>query len=49
MGAEDPAVVNHVGFEPAATVEEALEMAAETHGTNPSVAVVRYPQAVNRG
>ena len=48
-GAEDPAVVNHVGFEPAATVEEALEMAAETHGTNPSVAVVRYPQAVNRG
>jgi len=23
-------------------------MAAETHGRDPSVAVVRYPQAVNR-
>jgi lactate racemase len=47
-GAEDPDVVRHVGFEPAATVEDALGMARDTHGPAPSVAVVRYPPAVNR-
>lgn len=47
-GAEDPSVVRHVGFEPAATVEDALAMAAEAHGPNPSVALVRYPPAVSR-
>lgn len=47
-GAEDPAVVRHVGFEPAATVEDALAMAGEFHGPNPSVALVRYPPAVSR-
>jgi hypothetical protein len=47
-GAEDPAVVRHIGFEPAATVEEALAMAAEEHGRDPSVALVRYPPAVSR-
>ena len=47
-GAEDPEVVRHAGFEPAATVEDALGMARDTHGTAPSVAVVRYPPAVNR-
>jgi hypothetical protein len=47
-GAEDPGVVRHVGFEPAATVEDALAMAAEVHGPNPSVALVRYPPAVSR-
>jgi hypothetical protein len=47
-GAEDDSVVRHVGFEPAATVEDALAMAAETHGPSPSVALVRYPPAVSR-
>jgi hypothetical protein len=47
-GAEDPAVVRHAGFEAAATVEDALAMAADAHGPNPSVALVRYPPAVSR-
>ena len=42
-GAEDAAVVRHVGFEPAATVEEALRMAG-----GESVALVAYPPALNR-
>ncbi len=47
-GVEDPSVARHVGFEPTATVEEALSLAADIHGPNPSVAVVPYPPAVNR-
>jgi lactate racemase len=47
-GASDHRVVEHVGFEPAESVETALEMAADTHGPNPTVALVRYPQAINR-
>ena len=45
-GAESPEIVRHVGFEPAATVEDALAMAAD--GGHPSIAFVRYPPAVNR-
>jgi lactate racemase-like protein len=47
-GAEDPGVVQHAGFEAAATVDEAMGMAAESHGDHPNVAVVRYPPAVSR-
>jgi hypothetical protein len=47
-GAEDPDVVRHAGFEPVSTVEDALAEAAAAHGPNPSVAMVRYPPAVNR-
>jgi nickel-dependent lactate racemase len=47
-GAEDPELVRHAGFEPASSVEEALRMAAETHGNHPSVAVVENPPAFNR-
>jgi hypothetical protein len=47
-GAEDPDVVRHAGFEPAATVEDALALAADEHGPEPSVAFVRYPPAVSR-
>jgi hypothetical protein len=47
-GAEDPQVVRHVGFEPAESIEDALAIAAEVHGSDPSVAVMRYPPAVNR-
>lgn len=47
-GAEDPGVVRHVGFEPAATVEGALDRAREVHGPAMKVALVRYPPAINR-
>jgi hypothetical protein len=47
-GAEDPAAVRHVGFEPVATVADALALAAGVHGPHPSLAVVRYPPAVSR-
>jgi hypothetical protein len=47
-GAEDPGVVRHVGFMPTASVEKALAVATEIHGSNASVAIVRYPPAVNR-
>jgi hypothetical protein len=47
-GAEDPEVVRHVGFEPAASVEEALAMAAEVHGHEQTVGFVRYPPAASR-
>jgi hypothetical protein len=46
-GEEDPSVVTHLGFEPAASVEAALSMAADVHGPNPSVAVVRYAAATS--
>jgi hypothetical protein len=47
-GAEDPAVVRHARFVPAATVEDALAMAREEHGPGMRVGLVRYPPAVNR-
>ena len=45
---EDPAVARHAGFEPTATVEEAVERARTLHGGDASVALVRYPPAFNR-
>jgi hypothetical protein len=47
-GIEDPAIGRHVGFEPVATVEEGLRLAADIQGPSPSVAVVPYPPAINR-
>lgn len=47
-GAEDPALVEHVGFTATATVEDALAEARLEHGTNSSTALVRYPAAFNR-
>jgi nickel-dependent lactate racemase len=47
-GAEDPGVVRHAGFEPTSTVEAALARAREIHGPDMTVALVRYPPAVNR-
>jgi Putative auto-transporter adhesin, head GIN domain len=38
----------HLGFESAQSVECALAIAKETHGPGSSIALVRYPQAVNR-
>lgn len=42
-GAENPSLVKHVGFEPARTVEMAIDMARERHGKDASVAFVKYP------
>ena len=47
-GARDPAVPRHLGFEAAATVEEALAMAASIHGGRPRLALVQNPMAVSR-
>ncbi len=42
-GAENPSLVSHVGFEPAQSVEIAIDMARERHGKDASVAFVKYP------
>ena len=42
-GAENPSLVRHIGFEPAQTVEAAIDMAREQHGKDASVAFVKYP------
>jgi hypothetical protein len=47
-GAASPAVVRHVGFEPATTVAEAIAMAEDTHGRGATIAAVQYPPAFNR-
>ncbi len=47
-GADDPAVPAHCGFDYAPTVEQAIDMAHEEHGTDASIACVEYPQAFNR-
>ncbi|MGH2725226.1 MAG: lactate racemase domain-containing protein [Actinomycetota bacterium] len=47
-GAEDPGVVRHAGFEPAASVDDALAAAREHHGESMRVAVVPYPPAASR-
>jgi hypothetical protein len=47
-GIEDPAVARHAGFEPHATVEEAIARAESLHGKDCSIACVRYPPAFNR-
>jgi len=47
-GARDPRVPRHLGFEAAATVEEALELAASFHGGRPTVALVQNPMALSR-
>jgi hypothetical protein len=47
-GAENPSLVTHLGFIPAATVEEAIGMAQDVHGADAEVAFVPYPPAINR-
>lgn len=47
-GAEDPDLIRHVGFEPFATVEDAVAEAQQIHGADASVAAVRYPPATSR-
>jgi hypothetical protein len=42
-GAESPAMVKHLGFEPFATVEAAIAAAQTDHGKDASIAFVKYP------
>jgi hypothetical protein len=42
-GAENPALIQHLGFEPAQTVEAAIEKAQDIHGKNASIVFVKYP------
>lgn len=42
-GAEEPSLIQHLGFEPTATVEEAIKKAREIHGKDASIVFVRYP------
>jgi hypothetical protein len=47
-GAEDPSLPRHVGFEPFDTVEDAVAEAQQIHGSDASIAAVRYPPATSR-
>jgi hypothetical protein len=47
-GAENPAVVEHLGFEPAASVEAAVAAAQAVHGKDAAIALVDYPLLANR-
>lgn len=47
-GIEQPALARHLGFEPTATVEEAIARAEEVHGRDASIACVLYPMGFNR-
>jgi len=43
-GAQTPALIEHLGFEPTVSVEEALARAQSIHGKDASIVFVRYPQ-----
>lgn len=47
-GAESPSLIRHLGFEPAGTVEEAVEKAREIHGKDASIVFVKYPILATR-
>ncbi len=47
-GAENPALVEHLGFEYKKTVEEAIASAQKTHGKDASIAFIQNPAAFNR-
>jgi hypothetical protein len=42
-GPRDPAVPRHLGFDVAATVEEAIAMAEQAHGSGASIAYIKQP------
>ncbi len=46
--ARHPALVEQLGFEAAATVDDAIDRARSIHGSDATVALVRYPMAINR-
>jgi lactate racemase len=47
-GAQDPSVPEHCGFLAAESVEAAIGMAEDFHGSDCSIAFVDYPMALNR-
>jgi len=47
-GAEAPALIEHLGFEPTASVEEAIAKAQSIHGKDASTVFVKYPQLTYR-
>jgi hypothetical protein len=47
-GAEDPAVPQHCGFGYADSIEAAIDLAKDEHGSEASVALVEYTPAFNR-
>jgi len=47
-GAERPSLIQHLGFEPTKTVEEAIERAQRIHGKDASIVFVRYPMLACR-
>lgn len=47
-GAQDHSLVEHLGFTPVATVEDAVAEAKATHSSAATFALVKYPPAVNR-
>jgi len=47
-GAERPKIIEHLGFEPAGTVGEAIEKARDIHGKDASIVFVRYPALMYR-
>ncbi len=46
--AEHPHLAEHLGFEPTTTVDDAIGRARSIHGSGATVALVKYPMAVNR-
>ena len=42
-GAENPELIQHLGFDPAFSVEVAIQKALEIHGKDASIAFVKYP------
>lgn len=47
-GARSPKLIEHLGFEPTGTVEEAIEKARGIHGKDASIVFVRYPALMYR-
>ena len=47
-GAENPSLIQHVGFEPTGTVEDAIEKSLGIHGKDASIAFVKYPVVTYR-
>jgi hypothetical protein len=42
-GAENPHLIQHLGFDPAPSVETAIQKALDIHGKDASIAFVKYP------
>jgi hypothetical protein len=47
-GAESPALIEHLGFEPTVTIEDAVQKALAVHGKDASIAFVQYPAVTYR-